>query len=180
MEFGKTFVSLGYMCSSESAMILEEAYFVQVLHSVFYLCSFSILFIRWVWIFKMCLSIGVFFSVSHHNFGFLFISSKPSLLFQNFYLSTHSTIFDLWISRLHCLRPHHNPPSPPVPLCHHQPTHLLLSLLHHLHRSAIRSWRLMAGVSSASHTMRPYECWSLHTTWWWRWRMSDDCRMPAP
>ncbi len=88
MEFGKTFGSLGYMCSSESAMILDEAYFVQVLHSVFYLCSFSILFIRWVWIFKMCLSIGVFFSVSHHNFDFLFISPKPSLLFQKFYLAT--------------------------------------------------------------------------------------------
>ncbi len=36
----------------------------------------------------MCLSIGAFFSVSHHNFDFLFISSKPSLLFQNFNLAT--------------------------------------------------------------------------------------------
>lgn len=92
----------------------------------------------------------------------------------------HSYILVFWMSRLPRLRPHHhNPPLPPALLCHHRPTHLLLSVLHHLHRSGIRSWRLMAGVSSASHTMRPYECWSLHTTWWWRWRMSGDCRMPA-
>lgn len=168
--FGK----LGY-----TAIILEKAYFVQFLQYVFffYLCSFCILLLKWAWIFKISLSIDVFFVVSHHNWLSVYLTKTFSIVPQIW--PDHTTL-PYSMSRLPRLRPHHNPPLPPGLLCHHRPTHLLLSLPCLFHRWEIRSLRWTDEVSSASHTMKPYECWSLHTIWWWRWRMSGDCLMPAP